>query len=66
MRGYFARENQEIREKPCTYELEWGNPGTKNLPVHRRAFSFDASKEHENRTQVWGESKKVQCRTFDS
>jgi hypothetical protein len=37
MRGYFARGNQEVREKPNTKELEWGNPGNKNLPVHRIA-----------------------------
>ena len=37
MRGYFVRENQEIRERPDTKKLEWENPGNKNLPVHRRA-----------------------------
>jgi hypothetical protein len=37
MRGYFARGNQEVREKPGTEKLEWGNPGNKNLPVHRSA-----------------------------
>ena len=59
MRGYFVRGNQEIREKPYSNELEWGNPGVKNLPVHRRASSFGASREHENRAQVEGGSKKV-------
>ena len=43
MRGYFVRGNQEIREKPNTRGLEWGNPGNKNLLVHRSAaYSMQA------------------------
>ena len=34
--NYYVRGNQEIREKPDTKELEWGNPENKNLLVHRR------------------------------
>jgi hypothetical protein len=44
--SYAIVANQEIREKPDTKELEWGNPGNKNLLVHRRASFYDASKEH--------------------
>jgi len=43
MRGYFAHGNQEVQEKPSTKKLEWGNPGNKNLPVHRSAtYSMQA------------------------
>jgi len=49
--SYAIVTNQEIREKPYMYKLEWGNPDDKNLPVHRRAFLFEKQKRGQARNR---------------